>query len=88
MPRYVIERHFGSTTLDDLEEPEWIARRREAARQFPDIVWEHSHAIRAPDGLVTYCIYVAPSEQYVRDHAAAAGVPCDIVSETTELRPA
>jgi hypothetical protein len=60
MPRFMIERHFGQVTPEE-------------------IVWEHSHAVTAPDGLVTYCIYQAPNEKYVRDHATAAGLPCDRV---------
>jgi hypothetical protein len=76
MPQFLIERHFGKVTPEQLDEG-GSTSKRVAAEQFPDIVWEHSHAVEADDGLVTYCVYQAPNEQYVRDHAAAAGLPCD-----------
>jgi hypothetical protein len=57
---------------------------RVANEQFPKIVWEHSYAIETPDGLRTMCVYGAPDEQYVRDHAAAAGLPCNNVFEIAE----
>jgi hypothetical protein len=78
MPRFMIERHFGQVTPEDLENG-GSTSKRVAAESFPQIVWEHSHAVDAPDGLVTYCIYQAPNEKYVRDHATAAGLPCDRV---------
>src|SRR4051794_11970042 len=42
MPRYLIERNFGSVGEDEMQE---IAARAKltGAEQFPDIVWEHSH---------------------------------------------
>ena len=49
--------------------------------QFPEIEWEHSHIVRTDAGRVSYCVYVAPSAQHVRDHAAAAGLPADEVHE-------
>ena len=39
--------------------------------QFPEIKWEHSHVTVDESGLVkTYCVYEAPSEDMVRQHAA------------------
>ena len=32
-------------------------------------------------GLTSYCVYAAPTEQAVRAHAAAAGLPVDEVRE-------
>jgi hypothetical protein len=87
MQEYVIERHFGPIKFSDLDEPEWVARRKAAFAQFPEIVWEHSHIIESDEGLVTFCVYRAPSAQYIRDHAAAAGVPADKVMEATLVTP-
>lgn len=78
MPKFLIERRFGHVSPDDLQAG-GSASKRVAAEKFPEIVWEHSHAVETGDGLVTYCVYQAPSEAYVRDHAAAAGLPCDQV---------
>lgn len=79
MPQYLIERHFGPVTPEQLDEG-GSTSKRVAAEKFPEIVWEHSHAVETPEGLVTYCVYQAPDEQYVRDHAEAAGLPCDNIS--------
>lgn len=78
MPRYLIERNFGPVTPEQIGEAGSTSKRM-AAEKFPEIVWEHSHAIETPEGLRTMCVYEAPDEQYVRDHAAAAGLPCDRV---------
>ena len=87
MPRYLIERHFGPIALDDLDEPGWVERRKDAFERFPEIVWEYSHAIQTDEGLVTYCVYVAPSADYCRGHAQAADVPADRVTELVQIAP-
>jgi hypothetical protein len=72
----------------DLDEPSWVAKREAAAAAFPEIAWEHSHVVETDDGeLVTYCVYVAPDAQMCRDHAAAAEVPADKVTEMTYVEP-
>lgn len=83
MPRFLIERNFGHVTPEQLDEG-GSTSKRVAAEKFPEIVWEHSHAINTPEGLRTMCVYAAPDEQYVRDHAAAAGLPCDNVQVIAE----
>lgn len=80
MPRYLIQRTVGAVSDAELDAAaENSARVRE--EQFPRITWEHSHVVRTDAGLVTYCIYGAPDEQAVRDHASAAGLPVDVVRE-------
>jgi hypothetical protein len=87
MPRYLIERHFGDMRLEDLDAPEQVARTMAANERFPEISWEHSHVIYADEGMVTYCVYVAPTAQMCRDHAEAAGVPADVVTELIYVAP-
>jgi hypothetical protein len=80
MPRYLIRRALGDASEQDIEAAAERSRRvRED--QFPEIEWEHSHVVRTDAGLVSYCVYAAPSEQHVRDHAGAAGLPADDVHE-------
>lgn len=43
--------------------------------------------LQTADGPVTYCIFNAPEERRVREHAAAAGMPCDRVMEIQTLGP-
>ena len=80
MPRYLVQRSLG-----DIGEQELEAAAEESTRvraeQFPQIAWERSHVVRTADGLMGYCIYAAPDEQHIRDHAAAAGLPVDVVQE-------
>jgi len=72
MPRFMIIRHF------DVEEDQMpdVSRRSRALieRNFPEITWEHSHVVVDDSGTVkTYCIYAAPDEAIVREHAKALG---------------
>jgi len=88
MPRYLVHRALGDVTAAELDA---AAERSRAVRraQFPEIEWEHSHVVRTGDGgLVSYCVYAAPTPQHVRDHAAAAGLPADDVQEIArDLHP-
>jgi hypothetical protein len=86
MAQFLIERHFGPVTDEQLQEG-GSTSKRVANEQFPKITWEHSHATQAADGLVTFCVYSAPDEDYVRAHAAAAGLPCDRVMAIDTVGP-
>lgn len=72
MPRYVIERTY---TVDESEVPTVATRSKRLARdQFPQIVWEHSHVVLDDDGTPkSFCVYAAPSEEVVREHAERLG---------------
>jgi hypothetical protein len=73
VPRYLIQRNFGQ--IDD-EHLELRARRSKELTEtsFTLIVWEHSHVVASPDGAVrTFCVYSAPDEGIVREHAEAMG---------------
>jgi len=42
--------------------------------KYPQIVWEHSHVVVDDQGNVkTYCVYDAPDEETVAEHAADLG---------------
>jgi Protein of unknown function (DUF4242) len=42
--------------------------------EFPEISWEHSHVVVDDSGAVrTFCIYGAPNETMVRQHATRLG---------------
>lgn len=73
MPRYMIERSFGAITDEEMLAAA-MRSDKTAADRFPDITWEHSHVCVAPDGVITtYCVYEAPDEDRVREHAEAFG---------------
>ena len=78
MPRYLIERTY-TVDMDGLPT---VATRSKAIGHYhyPEIVWEHSHVVVGTDGTPkSFCIYDAPSEAMVRDHAAQLGMH-DVVS--------
>ena len=47
----------------------------------PEIQWVHSYVT----GNKVFCIYRAPSEAWVRDHAKRGGFPVDAVSEVATV---
>lgn len=72
MPRYLIERIYTV----DLDELAAVGTRSKAIghHRYPEIVWEHSHVVVDGDGTPrSYCVYQAPSEEMVREHAQLLG---------------
>jgi hypothetical protein len=72
MPRYLIERTY---TVDMDAVPE-VATRSKAIghHRYPEIVWEHSHVVVDNEGNPkSFCIYAAPNEEMVREHAERLG---------------
>jgi uncharacterized protein DUF4242 len=73
MPKYLVVRNFDRVTDDELGQLA-LSSKRIAIAQFPDIVWHHSHVVVDGKGVVrTFCVYSAPTEDMVREHAAAFG---------------
>jgi hypothetical protein len=73
MARYVIERFFDRITDDDMLAAS-VRSDRIAAERFPEITWEHSHVVVDDAGAIkTFCVYGAPDEEMIREHADAFG---------------
>lgn len=72
MPRFLIVRRFA---VGESEMPSVGRRSRELVEgDFPHIVWEHSHVVVDAEGTVfTYCVYDAPTEDVVLEHATRLG---------------
>ncbi len=47
----------------------------------PQIQWVHSYVT---DDKI-YCLYIAPNEEMVREHAKQAGFPANVVSEVKSV---
>lgn len=83
MPEYVIEREMpgvGSLGKDDLR----AAAQTSCAVLHdlgPDIQWVQSYVT---DDKI-YCIYRAPNEDMVREHAERGGFPANRVSEVRAM---
>ncbi len=73
MPRYLIKRNFGH--VDDEHMYLRSVRSRELTEtEFLEIIWEHSHVTATEEGaILTFCIYDAPNEELVREHAERLG---------------
>jgi len=72
VPRYLVER----TYTVDMNSLPVVATRSKAIgyHRFPEIVWEHSHVVLDRDGTPkSFCVYVAPTEEMVREHARSLG---------------
>lgn len=72
MARYLVERQFsvGQAEMDA------VGQRSRAILEehFPEVTWEHSHVAIGDDGCVqTFCLYGAPSEDAIRNHARELG---------------
>jgi Protein of unknown function (DUF4242) len=83
MPKFVIEREIpGLGQLSD-EEIREIAKKSNAVllSMGPAIQWLHSYVT----GDKMYCVYIAPDEQTVREHARKGGFPADRVSAVRRL---
>ncbi len=83
MPKYVIEREIpgaGKLSKDELRS---ISAKSCSILQKlgPEIQWVHSYVT---DDKI-YCIYIAPSEAMVREHAKQGGFPANKVSEVREV---
>ncbi len=78
MPKYVIEREIpgaGKLTADELR---GISQKSCAVltEMGPTIQWVHSYVT---DNKI-YCVYIAPNEQMIREHARQGGFPANRVS--------
>jgi hypothetical protein len=87
MPQYVIERDLPGAGNLSPQELQGVAQKSCGVLRDlgPQIQWEHSYVT----GDKIYCIYSAPNEQMVRDHATQGGFPANKISEVkTIISPA
>lgn len=83
MPEFVIERDVpGAGRLSEEEIREMSLRSLQALEEIgPKIRWLRSYVTEDK----VYCIYLAPDEQTIRDHARRASIPADRVSAVRRL---
>ena len=76
--RYLIEREIPGASKMTLEEMRGGAAKSNAVlRELgPDIQWVHSYVA----GDKVYCIYQAPSEALIREHAVKSGFPANRIT--------
>jgi hypothetical protein len=78
MPKYVIERNLPGAGRLRPEEVQGISRKScdVLAELGPQIQWVESYVT---DDKI-YCVYLAPSEELIREHAQRGGFPADRIS--------
>ena len=83
MPQFVIEREIpGAGSLSEAQIRELSFRSLEILHQMgPQIQWLHSYVTEDK----VYCVYLAPDEDSVREHARRLGIPADRVSAVRRL---
>ena len=83
MPKYVIEREIPGAGKLSPQELKGISQKScgVLSKMGPQIQWLQSYVT----GDKIYCIYIAPNEQMVWEHARQGGFPANRVSEVTSV---
>jgi Protein of unknown function (DUF4242) len=83
MPQYVIEREVpGAGRLTDEEIKAVSLKSLETLNALgPQIQWLHSYVTEDK----IYCVYLAPDEATVQEHAKRSGIPANRVSAVRRL---
>ncbi|MBI5060489.1 DUF4242 domain-containing protein [candidate division KSB1 bacterium] len=83
MPKYIIERNVPGAGNWDAEVKRNAAQKSCIVLNIlgPSIQWVQSYIT----GDKLYCVYLAPSEEIIREHAREAGFPADRISEVVSI---
>jgi hypothetical protein len=83
MPKYVIEREIPGAGKLSKEQLQSISAKSCSVLQKlgPEIQWVQSFVT---DDKI-YCVYIAPNEAMVREHAQQGGFPANKVAEVREV---
>lgn len=83
MPKYLIERVLPGAGNLSAEQLQGISQKScGVLRQLgSEIQWQHSYVA----GDKIYCVYVAPNEELVREHAKLGGFPANTVSRVATI---
>jgi hypothetical protein len=83
MPKYVIEREIPGAGKLTPEQLKGISQTSCGVlrKLGSEIQWVHSYVT----GDKIYCVYIAPSEELVKEHAAQGGFPANRISEVSTI---
>jgi Protein of unknown function (DUF4242) len=83
MPKFVIEREIPNAGNLSDSELHAIAQKSVGVLNGmgPEIQWLHSYVT----GNKIYCVYVAPDEATIREHASRGGFPANRVSAVRRM---
>jgi hypothetical protein len=79
MPKFLIEREIPGAGALSRQQLQAVSEKScSVLRNLgPQIQWVHSYVTNDK----IYCVYIAPNEQMVREHARLGGFPANRVSE-------
>ena len=83
MPKFVIEREVpGAGSLSETQLRELSQKSVSVLKAMgPEIQWLHSYVT----GDKVYCIYLAPDEATIQEHARRVGIPANRISAVRRL---
>ncbi|MGA8031173.1 MAG: DUF4242 domain-containing protein [Casimicrobiaceae bacterium] len=83
MPKYVIERDIPGAGKLSAAELKAISQKSCSvlSKMGPQIQWQQSYVT----GDKIYCVYIAPDEKSVREHAELGGFPVNRVSQVASI---
>jgi rRNA-processing protein FCF1 len=83
VPQFVIEREIpGAGTLSETQIRDLSLRSLQTLKEMgPQIQWLHSYVTEEK----VYCVYLAPDENSIREHARRVGIPADRVAAVRRL---
>jgi hypothetical protein len=83
MPKYIIERDIAGVGNASQQELQAVSQKscNVLAEMGPRIQWVQSYV--TADKI--YCVYIAPDEAAVREHALRGGFPANRISEVKSM---
>lgn len=83
MPKYVIERDLPGAGKIPPDQLQAISQKSCGVLRNlgPQVQWVHSYVTNDK----IYCIYIAPNEEMVREHAKQGGFPATKISEVRTM---
>jgi hypothetical protein len=83
MPKYLIEREIPGAGQLTPEQLKGISQTScgVLSNMGPQIQWVQSYVT----GDKIYCVYIAPNEEMVREHAQQGGFPANSVAQITSM---
>jgi cell division inhibitor SulA len=78
MPKFIIEREIpGAGTLSERDLKAASQKSCKVLRDLPEVQWQQSYVT----GDKLYCVYIAPNEELIREHAKQSGFPANRISQ-------
>jgi hypothetical protein len=82
MPKYVIERNIPGAANVSAEEVRALSEKsNRVLAELGDVQWVQSYVT----GDKLFCLYIAPTEDRVREHATRTGIPANAVHEVVGI---